>query len=575
MASENIETATWKTVKLKNKYVDEYIRKWHAGEIVLNEKREQLLNLIEEKILPRSDLYYFDEEQIENYISFSEQWYFELDEWEKVISAFVFLFYVEDDELVFNEFVINMGRGGGKNGFISTLGNYFISPLHGIDKYHISIVANSEDQAKTSFQECYETITAEDNATLTEIFEAYKSSITCYDTQSSMKYKTSNAKTKDGGREGAIIYDEYHEMEDTKVVDVFSGGMGKVDNNRQFFIGTKGFIREGFYDTKYRECTDILNGTLEFINVFPFICELDSEKEIDQPEMWEKANPAFQKPLNKRGKRLLRVVKQEYTKLSYEPSGRSAFVTKRMNFLEDNMENSVATREEIMATNRPFFELNTIPIGSLDFGSVRDFSTCGLLFKKGEEFAFKTHTFAIKYFCDVHYGYSNSAGAIGSEKKAPIKEWEKQGLMKVIDEPSLNPMHIVNWFIEMRELYGVRKIIADNYKMDILRPLLEAEGFEVETIRRPQAIHPLLAPRIEDGFANNRFIFGDNPLMRWFTNNIFVKETQQGKLFLKKEAVKRKTDGFQAFVHALYRANDLDDYADIDEAFNMLDDLNF
>lgn len=560
---------------LFNKHVDGYLRKWKSGELVLNEKRIQLLELIEKEILPRDDLYYFDEDQINNYIEFSQAWYFELDEWENFISAFIFLFYKEDDEVVFDEFVINMGRGGGKNGFISTLANYFVSSLHGIDYYDVSIVANSEKQAKRSFQECYRVINKKGNEVLKEEFEAYKSSLTGLDTQSVFEYKTSNAASQDGGREGTVIYDEYHEMENTDIVDVFSGGLGKVDHGRQFFIGTKGFVREGYFDIKYRECEDILNGLTEFKGVFPYICELDKIDEMDNPDDWPKANPALQPPLNKRGKRLFNEVMKKYKKLAKEPSGRSAFVTKRMNFLEDNMENSVATKEEMMATNRPFFKLNTVPIGSLDFGSVRDFATCGLLFKKKEEYAFKSFTYAIKQFCDVHYGYSLKEQLVGAEKKAPIKKWEKMGLMKVVDEPSLNPKHIVDWFIDARKKYGVRIIVIDNYKADILGPMLEKEDFEVVRLKRPSSLHPLLASRVEDGFANHKFIFEDNPLMRWFTNNVFVKETKDGKQFLKKEEVKRKTDGFQAFVHALYKANELDDQVDYDEAFDMLDELNF
>jgi phage terminase large subunit-like protein len=555
---------------LHNKYIEDYIKKWKCGKILLNKKRILLIALIEKEILPRDDIYYFDNEQIENYIEFSETWYFELDEWETFIAPFIFLFHKEDDEPVFDEFVINMGRGGGKNGFISTLANYFISPLHGIDYYDVSIVANSEKQAKRSFQECYRVINKKGNEELLEEFEAYKSSITGLDTQSVFEYKTSNAGSQDGGREGAVIYDEYHEMETTEIVDVFSGGLGKVDCGRQFFIGTKGFVRDGYFDIKYRECEDILNGVTEFKGVFPYICELDAIEEMDNPENWAKANPALQEPLNKRGKRLFTKVMKQYRKLATEPSGRASFVTKRMNFIEDDMEHSVASWKEIEATNRPFFKLDTTPIGSLDFGSVRDFAACGLLFKKGDEFAFKTFSFAIKHFCDVHYGYSNTANNSGTEKKAPIKEWEKLGLMKVIDEPSLNPMHVVNWFIDAREKYGVEKIIADNYKLDILRPLLEEQGFEVESIRRPTSIHPLLAPRVEDGFANHKFIFGDNPLMRWYTNNVYVKETSAGKIFEKKEEVKRKTDGFQAFIHALYRANEL-----VDDSEFGLGSINF
>ena len=39
---------------------------------------------------------------------------------------------------------------------------------------------------------------------------------------------------------------------------------------------------------------------------------------------------------------------------------------------------------------------------------------------------------------------------------------------------------------------------------------------------------------------------------------------------MKKEAVKRKTDGFQALVHAMYRAKELDEQS----AF-VLDDIDF
>ncbi|PFD16608.1 terminase, partial [Bacillus thuringiensis] len=68
--------------------------------------------------------------------------------------------------------------------------------------------------------------------------------------------------------------------------------------------------------------------------------------------------------------------------------------------------------------------------------------------------------------------------------------------------------------------YGIKKIIADNFRMEAIRPLLVAEGFEIEVIRNPKAIHSLLAPRIEMAFANKQIVFDDNPLMRWYTQNV-------------------------------------------------------
>lgn len=142
---------------ISNKHVDNYIQSYESGKILLNKERIDLINYLQEHVLSRDDIY-FDETQIENYIAFSEKWYFPLDNWEKFIAPFIFLYFKEDDELFYEEFFITLGRGGGKNGFISTLSNYFISPLHGINNYDVSVVANSEDQAKVSFKEVFNTI---------------------------------------------------------------------------------------------------------------------------------------------------------------------------------------------------------------------------------------------------------------------------------------------------------------------------------------------------------------------------------------------------------------------------------
>ncbi|MCL42455.1 terminase large subunit, partial [Listeria monocytogenes] len=90
------------------------------------------------------------------------------------------------------------------------------------------------------------------------------------------KFQTSNAKTKDGGREGCVIYDETHEYEDRQIIDVFSGGLGKVANPREFFIGTNGFVRAGFYDKLEERSKAILSGENLNDRMFPFICKLDN-----------------------------------------------------------------------------------------------------------------------------------------------------------------------------------------------------------------------------------------------------------------------------------------------------------
>ncbi|MDW8546351.1 MULTISPECIES: terminase large subunit domain-containing protein [Staphylococcus] len=545
---------------ISNTHVDEYIRLWKSGKILLNKERILLIAYLEKEVLTRDDLY-FDEEQIEKFIKFTERWYFPLQPFQKFIVPFVFLFENEGDFLYYEQFFITLGRGGGKNGLITALSNYFISYLHGVPNYDISVVANSEDQAKTSFEEAYNMIERND---LEDMFYLTKLVITDQETKSRFRFRTSNAGTKDGGREGCVIYDEVHRYEDSETVDVFSSGLGKVKWPREFFIGTDGYVREGFLDKMKERSMSLLNGDTPDDRIFPFICKLDDPLEVDDSTMWEKANPMFSEPMSEYARGLFRKVKNQYREMNFSPTKRTEFMTKRMNLPEVDLEKVVAPWEDILATNRPFPILeNRQCLGGLDYASIKDFAAVGLLFRDGENYIWKSHSFVRKGFIDT------------VKLKAPINEWEKQGLLTIVDEPSINPLHIVMWFDRMRDNYGLEKVIADNFRMDLLRPLFEEYGIEIEVIKNPRAIQALLAPRIETMFANHNLIFDDNPMMRWYTNNVAVKIKPDGnKEYIKKDEIRRKTDGFQALVHALYRADDLLE-ADISGSLDFLNAINF
>jgi phage terminase large subunit-like protein len=543
---------------ISNKYVDEYIHQYKTGKIKLNKERIMLIEYLEKYVLVRDDIY-FDEEMHEKYIKFTEKWYFPLQSFQKFLTAFVFLFYKEDDSVFYEQFLDMMARGGGKNGLISSIAHFFISPLHGIRGYNVSIVANSELQAKTSFKEIYDVIGTHE--VLEEMFYRTKVEIRGNDTKSIIQYHTSNASTKDGLRDGCVIYDEIHQYENSDTVNVFSSGLGKVPNAREFFIGTDGFVREGFLDKMKERAMNILEGKDLDDPLFPFICKIDDAKEMDNPDMWEKANPMFSEPRSSYGKGLFKKVLTQYKQLINNPSNREEFITKRMNLPEVDLNKTVASWEDILATNRPFPELqHRTAVGGLDFASIKDFAAVGLLFKVGDDYVWKTHSF-------VRQGFLDSV-----KLKAPIKEWEKDGLLTILDEPVINIAHIVNWFVKMREIYGVNTIVADTFRLDLVKTALEAEGFTLIYIRNPKAIHSLLAPRVETMFANHNIIFGDNPLMRWYTNNVYVHIKKDGnKEYLKKDEFRRKTDGFQAFIHALWQA---DNYLDEEIDF-FVGDIKF
>lgn len=394
-----------------------------------------------------------------------------------------------------------------------------------------------------------------------KLFYRTKLLIASKETNSELQFHTSNAATKDGLRDGAVIYDEVHQYENFDVVNVFSSGLGKVPNSREFFIGTDGYIREGFLDKLKERSKSILEGNELGDSLFPFICKLDHIDEVEDPENWEKANPMFSEPRSPYAADLLKKVTNQFSQLITNPSSRAEFLTKRMNLPSVDAAQSVADWDDILATDREIPDLtHRTCVGGLDFASIKDFAAVGLLFQIGSEYFWLSHSFVRRGFLrDVKI-------------KVPIDDWEARGLLTIIDGPVIEIKYIVDWFCEQREKYGLEKIVADTFRLDLVKTALEAEGFELEFIRNPRAIHSRLAPKVETLFSTRKIVFGDNPLMRWYTNNVYVAIKKDGnKEYLKKDEIRRKTDGFQAFIHALFKA---DEILQAEEGFS-LGDLRF
>lgn len=572
------------------KHVQKYIDEYEQGKILFNQERVDLVEYIYREIVPRVEKneVFFDEKMIENCIKFIEKWFFKLENFQKFIISFVFLRYSESNRNVYKKILIMMGRGGGKNGLVSGIIAFLLSPFHGIKNYNVSLVANSEDQAKTSFDEIYNTI--ETNETLKEIFYNTKSEIKGIHTNSVMRFRTSNGNTKDGLRDGMVVFDEIHQYESNKDVRVHKSGLGKVKNAREFYIGTDGYVREGFIDGMKDKAKKVLSGEVRWNSMFPFICKIDEEKEVDDKRKWQKANPMFHEPMSDYAEELFDMVSEQYEEMIEDPSNREEFMTKRMDFPVTDVERSVASYEELVATKRELPDMRgEICIGGLDYAAIRDFAAVGLLFKDGEDYIWLSHSFVRKEFVDTYYGYSKRKDSINGKRQfAPIKKWENEGLLTVVDEASIRPQLIVDWFVRMRdeEGYDLQRIVSDNFRMEILKPLFEKEGFEVlaknqftapagyqiEIVRNPRAIDSLLAPRIETAFANHHVIFGHNDMMRWYTNNVLRRLKSDGNVeYVKKEDTRRKTDGFKAFEYAMYRADTLDIEVDLEFYDNVME----
>ncbi|WP_088036849.1 terminase TerL endonuclease subunit [Evansella clarkii] len=528
------------------------------GKIQACNEQKQLIEFLHWKLNQPGVV--IDAEAIEKSIEKPKPYFpFELFAWERFINAFIYGVRYENGRLMFNRFLIEIGRGAGKNGYISWNSFYMTTGHHGIKEYNVDIVATSEKQAKTSFEDVYNVLNDKKFVKkMKKIFYYSQTLIQHRKTKSKIEYNTSNAKTKDGKRSGVVIFDEVHEYEDYKNIKVYTSGLGKKKDPRTFYITTDGNVRGGVLDDLKNEAKMVLNKELPRSTMFPFICKLDDESEVDDEAMWEKANPSY------RYNEDLRIeMQQEYHDMQFNAALRMEFMTKRMNLPQDDVRTEVATYEDRLATDQPLPEdTNGITaIGGVDFADVRDFCSVGLLFKQNGKRYWIQHTF-------IHH----LALKLQDINQEIIDLAKEKGLCTIIhDDKSIKPERVVNWFLEKLKEFGIKKIAMDDYRASILGPKFEEVGFEVETVRRGRITHGKLDPLIQDMFINHTIVFGDDPLMRWFVGNVYKDEQGNGNMEYKKiDKEKRKTDGFFAFTHALNLDHELQE----DNEF-YLDDIDF
>lgn len=523
--------------------IQNYIDLVRSGKIEVCKEQIQLVDFVE-KCFEEEDIY-VNEEELRKYLSLEKYFPFELLEWEVFCFALHNCTYKSNGRLRFPDLFILVGRGAGKNGYLSFEDFCLISQYNSVKYYHIDICANNEEQAMTSFNDVYNVL--EDNKNkLSKHFEWNKEIIRNKKTKSELRFRTSNAKTKDGGRPGKIDFDEYHAYEDYKAINVFTTGLGKKKNPRKTITTTNGDVRDGPLDKLIGRAEQILKGAVTDNGMLPFICRLDDKKEVDNPKMWDKANPSLHKFPD-----LQDTLKKEYIDYKEDPISNSAFMTKRMNIPQGNKDVEVTSWENILFTNReiPNLEGASCTIG-FDYSKLNDFLSVGLLFLKGGTYYWITHS----WFC------KNSRDK--ERIKAPIQEWAEQGLITIVDDIEINPDLACEWLQEQLIKYNLEKTGVDNFRYALLSKALKNIGIDGSDKDQVKIVRPSdvmkIVPVIDSTFNNHKIVWGDNPLMRWFTNNTKLTDKNLGNyVYDKIEPKSRKTDGFMAFVHAMIAAQDI------------------
>ena len=536
--------------------IQEYIDLIKSGSIKACKEQLALVDYVENVL--KTENITIDCIRLEKYMTYQKYFPFSLFPWEKFLFALHCCVFKTDGTPRWSDLFVLMGRGGGKNGYLSFEDFCLITETNGVAYYDIDICANSGAQARTTFDEIYNIL---ENPKWRKKFEKNfrwnRNEIQNIKTRSKIKARTNNPKGKDGLRSGKVDFDEPHAYENWENINVFTTGLGKKPHPRRTYISTNGDVREGPLDQLIEKSEKILSGEIPDNGFLPFICKLDEEQEVHDDSLWEKANPSLPYLPT-----LKEQMKREYADYLLDPIINNAFMTKRMNIPQGNKDAEVTSWENILKTNGEVPDLRGRScVCGIDFSKTTDFVSAFLLFKDKE-----------KYY-GIHHSWFCTASNDKHRIKIPLGDMVKRGVLTIVDDVEINPSVIADWIQEQRAKYTIEKIAIDSYRYTVLSRALRDVGFDANEkevkLVRPSDIMQVVQ-KISSMFIGNKIIWGDDPLMRWFTNNTKLEPAPNNNFkYGKIEPKSRKTDGFMAFVNAVILEDELPEYMDF-EAMNII-----
>ena len=528
-----------------SKYIEEYLRHVEKGVGVC---RDQIaLAALVRKCFREEDIY-VDEAQAENYLGLIGKYFpWKLLPWEKfVLVLHDCTYWKGSGEPRWPDMLVLTGRGAGKDGMIAAETFCLSSPYNTVREYNVDICGNNEEQATRPVKDMIGFWEQPKHIKKLKRFyhwtlQGAKSKLN----GAEIKGRTNNPKGKDGLRSGIVIFNEVHQYENYDNVNIFTTGLGKKAHPRISYYTTNGDVRDGVLDDLIETAEGILFRNDPDDGFLPFICRLDSEKEIDDEECWQKANPSLPAMPH-----LMAETRKEYRKWKRNPESLTSFVSKRMNLVPRSTEAAAADWSLIEQTNKEIPDLTgwTCTVG-IDYAKTSDWVGVNVHFRQEDERYDLNHAFICSHSKDLHM------------IKPPWREWVKAGHCTYVDNVEIPPDLIAAYVAQIGQKYVIESVSVDSYRYTLLASSLEKVGFSPE-MKNLFLISQLdickTVPVIDHCFSCGLFHWGDNPCLRWATNN--TKRIHYGRskgadkgsfVYAKIDARRRKTDPFMALVASM------------------------
>ena len=320
------------------------------------------------------------------------------------------------------------------------------------------------------------------------------------------------------------------------VIGAIEQGASKLDDYLIVAMSSEGTVRNGSGDTIKMELMDILKG--EYVNphVSIWYYKLDSIEEVNNPEMWPKANPNLGKTVS------YETYQQDVERAEKAPAARNDILAKRFGIPMEGYTYYFTYEETIPHRKRDYWQMPCSLGGDLSQGD--DFCAFAFMFPLGNElFGIKTR----------NYISSSTLMKLPAAMRMKYDQFMMEGSLIVLEGTTLDMMEVYedldNHINECG--YDVRSFGFDPYnaKEFVERWKSENGPFGIEKVIQGARTESVPLGELKK-LAEERKLLFDEELMMFAMGNCITLEDTNGNRKLFKKRYEQKIDAVAAMMDA-------------------------
>ena len=320
------------------------------------------------------------------------------------------------------------------------------------------------------------------------------------------------------------------------VIGAIEQGASKLDDYLIIATSSEGTVRNGSGDTIKMELMDILKGDYVNPHVSIWWYKLDDVQEINNPDMWLKANPNIGKTVT------YEVYQQDVERAEKAPAARNDILAKRFGLPMEGYTYFFTYEETLTHRKRDYWNMPC---------------TLGADLSQGDDFCAFTFMFPLPNGCfgvkTRNYISSMTLMKLPAAMRFKYDEFMNEGSLIVLDGTVLDMMEVYedldNHIIERQ--YDVRSFGFDPYNAKAFVERWEQENgpFGVEKVIQGVKTESVPLGELKK-LAEERMLLFDEELMTYAMGNCIVMEDTNGNRKLLKKRYDAKIDAVAAMMDA-------------------------